>query len=290
MILLHAMFIIALENCPFLTESNVTMLQHKAAIKIVAYLALLAVALTPSVAAANFQICTPTVVFAPEVTIQTPPQNRHGCSAGAAIRLPDGSSVWRCTTGSTVPLASKNLVILVRADGSSKKLPDSTPSEGIFQFSVWLIDLDNDGQEERILSYWNGRGETGQINSWTSIVFRADWANLTPEGEEGERNMSGATDIHDWSLNSLIKNPVDPSKCLLALSEFKSRDNVHGMQVDFYELGRASLIPPVSQATYFRPSNSRFKADIRKTYRTSRYSGNIARWLSSTDTKQFQTP
>lgn len=255
--------------------------------KSVARLMVSAVTLAPTIAAAAYQTCAPERILAPAATIQTPPQNSLGCTAGAVIRLPDGSSVWRCTTGTGASLASNSAVLLVSADGSSKRLPDSTPQDGIFRMSVWLIDLNNDGREERILSYWNGLGESGSINSWTAIVFRADWAALTPIEENNERKMAGASDIHDWGLNNLVKDPGNASKCLLAVSEFKAHNSVNGMRVDFYELGQDSLTPSTTLPPVFRPLNARFRSERRRDYRSTPYSGNIARWISSRDVKQL---
>lgn len=254
--------------------------------KPLALLALSACLLAPEIAAAtDYQRCAPRRVLKPSKSIQTAPINGFGCRFGAVIRLPDRSSVWRCTTGTGADLASGNMVLLVSKSGSAKRLQDATPSNGIFQFSVWLRDLNNDGEVERILSYWNGTSSDGISNSWTAIVFRENWQSLTPAGEDETRNMAGASDIHDWGLNNLVKDPADPNNCLLAISEFKKQDDVDGLRVDFHRLSRVSLIPATSAPSVFRPLNDAFKAERQADYRLAPFSGNVLHWMSSPDAK-----
>jgi hypothetical protein len=262
------------------------MMTTKSLSKQIALLAISACVLAPEIAAAtNYQSCAPRRVLAPSKSIQTPPRNAFGCTKGAVIRLPDRSSVWRCTVGTGANLASANVVLLVSSNGTMKRLPDATPNEGVFQFSVWLRDLNNDGQDERILSYWNGISADGLSNSWTALVFRQNWQSLTPEGEDETRNMAGASDIHDWGLKNLIKDPADPNNCLLALSEFKRQDGVEGLRVDFHRLGRASLIPASSAPSVFRPLDDALKVEREADYRLSPYSGNVLHWISSLSAK-----
>lgn len=244
----------------------------------------------PTVAMAAYENCVPSQVLAPESTLQTAPQNSLGCVTGAVIKLSDGSSVWRCTTGADATLASGKIMMLVNRDGSAKSLPDSTSRDGLMRFSVWIIDLDNDGTSERILSYWNGRGEDGIANSWTSVVFRADWANLTPAGQDDARNMAGASDIHDWGLKNLFKDPNDTGQCLLGISEFKMHNSVNGLKVDFYRLGTDSLVPSQSLPPVFRELDSRFTSQRRRAYRTAPFSGNVTSWISARRTKTLPMP
>jgi hypothetical protein len=253
-------------------------------------LALCAFVVSPNVAMAAYENCVPSQVLAPEATIQTAPPNSLGCVKGGVIKLSDGSSVWRCTTGTDATLTSAKMMMLVSQDGSAKSLPDSTSPDGLMRFSVWIIDLDNDGTGERILSYWNGRGEDGVANSWTSVVFRADWANLTPAGQNNDRNMAGASDIHDWGLKNLFKDPNSAGKCLLGISEFKMHNSVNGLKVDFYALGTDSLVVSRSLPPVFRVLNTRFTSQRRRAYRTSPYSGNVTSWISARDTKSLPMP
>jgi hypothetical protein len=253
-------------------------------------IAVSALVLAPTIGNAAYQNCTPTRVLAPEPQLQAAPSNQLGCAYGAVIRLGDGSSVWRCTVGPDSTSAAANKVLLVSADGSSKALPDSLLTrDGLMRFSVWLIDLDDNGTEERILSYWNGRGEDGIANSWTAIVFRYDWASLSESDGPSDRNMAGASDIHDWGLGNLIKDPMQPRVCTLAISEFKTHNAVKGLKVDFFSLGGQSLTPASTLPSVFRPLNAKFKRERRKAYVKYPASGDMKRWISSTDAKLLST-
>jgi hypothetical protein len=247
-------------------------------------LALSITAMATSAAQAAFERCTPAAVLAATGTVTPAPANTIGCNEGLSIKLSNGDSVWRCSRTWDGSKVTAGKLMLVAADGTISVLPDTTTRTGFGQFSIWEIDLDGDGSREQIFSAWNGRGPAPvRQNSWTSIIFRANWAPLDGDTSTASRSMAGASDIHDWGLGNLILDPDNRQNCLIALSEYKKRENVLGLQVDYYELGTASLRKTITTQTEFWPWTSAFRSQRAKTLRRTPYSGDVLSWISTPD-------
>jgi hypothetical protein len=234
---------------------------------------------------AAYERCTPAAVLAPASIADRAPANNLGCNEGLSIKLPNGDAVWRCARPWDGTKSASGNLMLIAADGTIRALPDTTTRAGFGQFSIWQIDLDGDGEQEQILSTWNGRGAPpARPNSWTSIVFRANWQPLDGDTGTASRSMAGASDIHDWGLGNLIRDPINAGNCLIALSEFKNRGSEFGLQVDFHELGTASLRKAITPHSVFRPWSSTLRSQRSKTLRRARYTGDVATWIASADT------
>lgn len=195
----------------------------------------------------------------PDDLPRTPP-NPAKCKWGVFVDLEDGGRLWRCPAipddGEELPEgAPEYAFILDRAGRPQGVFPDTLMAFRLSAFDLFSVDLDGDGERERVLAAWNAQGNGIGINTWTIRIFAHDWSLI---GQFDE--------VLDWSDGNLVSAPRGRRGCDVAITDFVDSKNKQGrdgisFQARFYRLASGKMQPASDRPTLQRRYDKRFERE-----------------------------
>jgi hypothetical protein len=225
--------------------------------------------------------------------LKTPPTNALGCNRGVSRRIDATTTIWRCQVELADGVEFKEGqpefgFLIARNNSPLQELPDELMAGAFENFDVINVDLDRDGNQERILAAWNGQGNGMGVNRWTIHVFDDTWT-LVKRFDE----------VVDWGRSNLVKSPVARGGCDIAITSFEPvsptstaillRARVYSVQPRSAVFRRPDISLDVASD---RPTLARRYTYALQSQRTTWFSrgawqwrGNIADWLNNPATR-----
>jgi hypothetical protein len=248
---------------------------------------LLLAALLPAEAMAQLRACRPLSVARPVappgVTSDTGglipvPANPVHCRQGVSLRV-DDATIWRCQSippdGEDLPEGAPEYAFFIERPGQPLQvLPDDLMAGRHRSFEVLSIDLDGDGQPERVLAAWNAQGNGMGVHRWTIRVFDRDW-----------KLLGAFPEVADWGDTSIVRAPAPRRGCDLAITSFVEsvQDGRAGIsfQARFHRLANGTMQEATDRPTLARRYT--FNFERRRTRHFDRPDaqdkGDIVAWL-----------
>lgn len=262
--------------------------------------ALLITALVPALAQARIAPCRGMSVARPvaptgaaTVAGEPVPANTVDCVRGIALRLEDGTAIWRCQAiapeDRDLPEGAPDYAFLLERPGRPLTVfPDTLMAGRLAAFELISVDLDGDGKAERVLAAWNAQGNGLGVNSWTIRVFDAGWS-LRRQFDE----------VSDWGDGSIVAAPGGRPGCDVAITDFvesRNRKGVEGisLRARFYRWDGVDVVQAADRPTLLRRYDRAFERQRSAHFRRAEdrgsddIRGDIAGWLSGRST--MRTP